>query len=275
MQPLGARAIFDLVAGNSMQLTAYDFDGRIYFSRDGQLSAIDAEGQKDYGSWDISSDDRICLKFRLWYYGDLKCYSIVPDQSGTSLSFFTSNGAAYYSGNISQGDTANLAVNIPKKKSKRFLRDQFAQSGTDAQPAGTAAAPAAEAVQSEPPPAPAPQALSEDPTAIRRLAKNCPGCNLAGADLKELDLVRANLEGADLSRADLRYANLRRANLAGADLSGAKLSYANLPGADLRNCTLRNADLEGANLLMADLTGADLTGAKLVNAYLENAKGIN
>ena len=272
---LDARSIFDLVAGNSMELTAYDFNGRIYFSRDGQLSAIDTEGQKDYGSWDISTDNRICLRFRLWYYGDLKCYSIVPAPTGNKVSFFTTNGAAYYTGSVRQGDTANLAVNIPQKKSKRFLRSEFAQSDSTTTQSSAKTTPQAGETAKPQPADPAPQpALSDDPTAVRRLAKNCPGCNLAGADLKELDLVNANLEGADLSRADLRYANLRRANLAGADLSAAKLNHANLPGADLRNCNLRNADLEGANLLMTDLTGADITGANLANAYLENAKGI-
>ena len=270
---LGARAIYDLVAGNSMQLTAYDFNARIFFDKDGRMSALDEEGQRDFGSWDISAENRLCLKFRLWYYGDLKCYSIVPG-AGSEITFFTTNGASYYSGTIKQGDPANLAAKMPTKKSKRFLRTEFAteQSGAagTAAPAGTASAPAEQTVKQ-------PEASSldnEDPGAVRRLARNCPGCNLAGADLKELDLVKANLEGADLSRADLRYANLRRANLAGADLSAARLNHANLPGADLRKCNLRNADLQGANLLMADLTGADLTGANLTNAYLENTKGI-
>ncbi len=274
---LEARQIYDLVSGNTMQLTAYDFSGQLYFQSDGRLAGHDFHNQRDSGSWDISAENRLCLKFALWYYGDLKCYSLVPAQANDTYSFFAPNGAAYYTGSLQPGDVAGLTEQIQKQvkseKPRRYLREEFASGTTKA---AAEAEPAKQA-------SPQPQTSTGNDgqlsgataaTTVRRLARNCPGCNLAGADLKEIELVNANLAGADLSRADLRYSNLRRANLAGADLSNARLTYANLPGADMRGCNLRNADLSGANLLLADLTGADLTGANMSNAHIENTKGI-
>ena len=43
--------------------------------------------------------------------------------------------------------------------------------------------------------------------------KNCPQCDLSGADLNRFDLSGANLEGADLSRARFYLSNLSSANL--------------------------------------------------------------
>ena len=271
---LNARQVYDLVSGNTMDLTAFDFSGQFYFETDGRLAGYDFAKQHDTGTWDISTDNRLCLKFQLWYYSDLKCYSLVPAKGSNTYSFFTSNGAAYYTGTLQQGDPVGLAKQIKSKKSNRYLRAEFASGGSreKAQPSPSTNEPSSRPGTIR---GPSRQQISNDTSgSVRRLARNCPGCNLAGADLKEIDLVNANLEGADLSRADLRYSNLRRANLAGADLSSARLNYANLPGADMRGCNLRNADLSGANLLLADLTGADLTGAKLTNAYIENTKGI-
>jgi uncharacterized protein YjbI with pentapeptide repeats len=73
---------------------------------------------------------------------------------------------------------------------------------------------------------------------MRRLTgtRECPGCDLTGADL---------------SNRDLRGANLMNANLAGA----------NLTRADLTNATLYFADFRGANI-----TGAKFGGARLTNA---------
>lgn len=76
-----------------------------------------------------------------------------------------------------------------------------------------------------------------DPAGVARLTteRQCPGCDLAGADLSGLDAP-----GADLSGANLRGASLYKARLAGANLS--------------------NADLRGANLADADLTLANVQG---------------
>ena len=67
-------------------------------------------------------------------------------------------------------------------------------------------------------------------------SKNCPKCDLSGANFYETDL-----QETDLSGAILHLANLRRANLSGADLSGAMLFRADLFGADLTNTNLMGA----------------------------------
>ena len=69
-------------------------------------------------------------------------------------------------------------------------------------------------------------------------SKNCPKCDLSGANFYE-----ANLKEVNLSGAILHHANLRRSNLSGADLSGAMLFRADFFGADLTN-----ANLEGSKL---------------------------
>ena len=49
--------------------------------------------------------------------------------------------------------------------------------------------------------------------------KDCPGCDLAGANLSEADLTAANLFGADLEQANLSGADLNGVH--GADFTGA------------------------------------------------------
>ncbi len=266
---LKASDIFNLVSGNTLKLSAYDFDGTVYFSVQGGMAGLDNEAQKDTGRWDIKDTDQLCLKFQNWYYGDLRCYFVALDRERNLISFFTSNGAAYYSGSVSEGDTLDLEPQIKSKKPSSFIRSTLAgESSVPGEPRE-----AAEAVTDQSGTAGKSLAIEASST-LRQLAQKCNDCNLSGADLKEAVLVKAELERADLSGADLRYANLRRARLAGANLSGAKLNHANLPGADLRGCDLRGADLSGANLLLADFTGADLTGADLTNAHIENTIGI-
>lgn len=271
---LKAREIFELVSGNSLELNAYDFSGKIYYDSSGEMAGIDNEGQRDTGSWDINNKDQLCMKFRLWYYGDLKCYSITARDNGQRLNFYTTNGASYYTGILYTGDIAQIKAIIPQKRDEKYLRKKFAAE----QP--SASDPSTSDIQDKDRQVTTPSRLKDGVTnsssggTLTRLARNCPGCNLSGAQLKEADLVNANLSGADLSGADLRYANLRRANLQGANLSGARLNHANLPGANLSDCNLSFANLSGANLLLADVTGADLKGAILTGAYLENIKGL-
>lgn len=78
--------------------------------------------------------------------------------------------------------------------------------------------------------------------------KNCPQCDLSGANLNRMDLSGANLEGANLSRA--------------------KLNLANLTGANLRKADLRDVVFGGADLAEADLRGADLRGTSFAGAYM-------
>ncbi|MEO1376252.1 MAG: pentapeptide repeat-containing protein [Cyanobacteria bacterium J06635_10] len=102
--------------------------------------------------------------------------------------------------------------------------------------------------------------------------KNCPNCDLSGADLHDEDLSGAKLYGANLSGAKLYGANLSGASLSGADLSGASLSKANLSGAYLQKASLSGAYLQKADLSEALLYGADLQNAALYGANLKDAK---
>ncbi|MEM6251935.1 MAG: pentapeptide repeat-containing protein [Cyanobacteria bacterium P01_D01_bin.156] len=107
--------------------------------------------------------------------------------------------------------------------------------------------------------------------------KDCPGCNLGGADLRRLDLTGANLEGANLKNANLFYAVLDGANLSGADLRYANLAYVSAApivgvGSDgepvLTPAEFIEADFENALMNYADFSGADMVGADFEEAYI-------
>ena len=266
---LTSEQIFAIIADNSLIMSAYDFSGTVYFDQGGLLSAVDNENQRDVGKWDLTDENQLCLKFRIWYYGDIKCYAVYDNQQADKLTFFTSNGAAYYTAMKVAGDPAALAKNIEKSAAPKSVRKQIASQQSPSTAPSSASTPA--------PPreiAIAPSTENDSGQTAKRLAGNCPGCSMAGMDLKEASLIKANLQDADLSGADLRYANLRRANLNGANLSRALLNHANLPGADLSNADLRGADLSGANLLLANFTDADVSGAIFTNANLEKTIGL-
>ncbi len=266
---LNAEQIFEIVADNSLVMSAYDFSGTVYFDRNGQLAAVDNEKQRDVGKWDLTDENQLCIKFRVWYYGDIKCYTVYDNQQADRLTFFTTNGAAYYTAKQIEGDPESLIGKLEKASPPRSVRQQIASDQGETPSSSSA---------SEPSPsrdvAINPSSANDSELTAKRLAGNCPGCNMTGMDLREASLIKANLEGADLSGADLRYANLRRANLSGANLQNARLNHANLPGANLTDADLRGADLSGANLLLANLTDAEVSGANFTNANLEKTIGL-
>jgi uncharacterized protein YjbI with pentapeptide repeats len=132
----------------------------------------------------------------------------------------------------------------------------------------------------------------------KRMAKNCPG-----VDLAETILTDAKLEGTKMSKVvvvtdaqktveealknlkvsflaresdkcpkcNLKSVDLTRENLNGANLEGADLSGANLTKAKLNNANLRGANFTGANLTGASLYATYLTGVNLTNANLTKA----
>ena len=266
---LTSEQIFAVIADNSLIMSAYDFSGTVYIDQSGLLSAVDNENQRDVGKWDLTDENQLCLKFRVWYYGDIKCYTVYDNQQADKLTFFTSNGAAYYTAMKVKGDPASLAEQIKKAAPPKSVRKQIAsQQSPSAAPSDAAKPSPPENIEIDT------SSENDSGQTAKRLAGNCPGCNMAGMDLKEASLVKANLQDADLSGADLRYANLRRANLNGANLRDALLNHANLPGADLSNADLRGADLSGANLLLANFTDADVSGAIFTNANLEKTIGL-
>lgn len=259
------------VSGKSLILSAYDFSGTVYFQTDGQLSGVDNQDQRDIGRWKISGDEEMCLKFRLWYYGDAKCYSVFSNPRADRLTFFTSNGAAYYTAMSIAGDPAALAAQLKEKSSNDNRTAQSTSPQTSATVEQDKALKTAEEPRNI---ATSASQKNDSEQTVKRLAGNCPGCNMAGIKLNEASLIKANLQGANLEGADLRYANLRRADLSGAILKNARLNHANLPGADLSNTDLSGADLSGANLLLTNFTGANISGALFTNANLEKTIGL-
>lgn len=265
--PLTAEQLFTTVSGNSLHLEAIDFDATLYFQKDGAFSAVDRLKNRDTGKWDISSENELCLQFRVWYYGDLKCYSVFRDQKPDSFIFFTENGARYYSAEYIASDPQNLKKQLRKTDKKQFVRKNLAQENQQANASNST--PSSPHLSSSASP-PAETLKTPD---IAHLARNCPDCNLAGANLKRAQLVGANLAGADLSGADLSGANLRRADLTGANLSGANCITTNLAGAILIDSNLSGADLTNSNLIKAKLNGATVDGAVFTGAHLEGVEG--
>jgi Pentapeptide repeats (8 copies) len=269
---LNAEEIFDLVNDNTLHMVASDFDAHVYCRQDGTLAAQALlNSVTDDGGWDIKNDDKLCLKFTAWYYGDVTCSSVYQEAETNQYLLFTNNGALAFTVTVSTGNSQNIKIKSLKEKDETFLRSSIKedQGGSYAHPA------AATAALPDPITSSGPGASSEEIRhTIKSMAKDCPGCNFKEADLRKADLIAANLQEANLRRADLSRANLRRANLEGADLSGATLLSTNLPGANLKDADLTGADLTGSNLIHADFTGATLDNIILENTLQEGVKGL-
>ena len=174
-----------------------------------------------------------------------------------------------------EGDSKGLYSETDKKKKslRRSIRDEAGTRETSDTGGESSAKETAPVLVEEPRPI-ADHGRKDTGATVEYMAKDCPGCNLAGVDLGRAELIDAKLAGADLHGANLSMANLRRADLKKANLQKAVLTYANLPGADLRGADLRGATLKGANLIKADLTGARLDGADLTEVLKEGTKGL-
>ncbi len=114
----------------------------------------------------------------------------------------------------------------------------------------------------------APQAWAVNQGDLQKLkeTKECPRCDLSGADLSEL-----NLSGADLRNANLRSAILSKSNLENADFTGTNLESAKLDGANLKRVSFTGANLRSASLENSDLSFAGFMGANLEAANLKGA----
>jgi hypothetical protein len=245
-EPLSENQLYELVADHRLHLEAIDFDAKVQFQANGHLTATGLQGEQDQGKWSIVSENQLCIKFELWYFGDLKCYRLVQDNN--KYLFFTTNGARYYTATRLPGSSGSLANQDPAEKdTHRYQRQSV--------------------------PEVAPLSNEDKKHTLISLARNCPDCNFTGVDLRGAQLIGANLAGTNLSGADLRDANLRRANLVGANLTGANLARTNLAGANLSDCDLTDADLTGSNLISATVTGAIFKGAILSGAHLESIQG--
>lgn len=257
--------ILQLVKGNTLFLHSFNEDVRLYFDPSGKVYARDTGTDKDKGSWDVSEGGELCFRMDKWWYGDLRCFTVLHIGDQDKVRLASSSGVLQFSAEQEQGDSKGLysAADQKKKSARRSIRDEAKDTPAKAsQPAVTETRPRSEH-------------RDKDASAtVEYMAQDCPGCNLAGADLGKADLINAKLAGADLHGANLSMANLRRADLQKANLREAVLTYANLPGADLRGADLRGAKLKGANLIKADLTGAKLEGADLSEVLKEGTKGL-
>ncbi|MEN8200454.1 MAG: pentapeptide repeat-containing protein [Thermodesulfobacteriota bacterium] len=273
--PLDNEDIYSLVNDNTLRLVSADFDSYLFFGPNGSLSASSIFSHSlDYGRWDITSDSRLCIRYSVWYYGDLNCYSVYHDEKKSdNYLLFHENGSLAFTGTVSPGNAKHLKV-----KSRNGDKPVYVRSSIEQGQSTSYSSPSPSPPSSPSPPAvaaPGPGASREEINhTVKTLAKDCPGCNLAEADLRQAELIGANLKGANLKGADLSRANLRRANLEGADLRGATLLSTNLPGANLKGADLTGSDLSGSNLIKADLTGATLKNAILDNTLREGSKGI-
>lgn len=272
---LTVEEIYTLVDNNTLRLESANFDAHIFYAKDGLLAASSQVDTQDSGHWDIKSDSTLCIKFRLWYFSDLNCYSVYQEPGQDDYLLFTENGALAYTATSYTGNPKNLEIERKDGEKKKFVRSVLSKEQSNALPpaqaaASTAMVPSPPAIESI-----VPSATSEEiKTTVQNMAQNCPGCNLRDADLRQANLMGANLKGANLQGADLSRANLRRADLEGADLSGATLLSTNLPGANLKNADLSGADFTGSNLIQADLTGATLTNSILTNTLQEGSIGL-
>lgn len=100
---------------------------------------------------------------------------------------------------------------------------------------------------------------SPDPAAVTSIKaghRDCPRCDLSGADLtnqcvKEGNLEAAKFDGAKLVLMCMSYADFRGASFRNADLSGANLAHAKVDGADFTGADLSIASIKGTNLSRA------------------------
>ncbi|MDG4475032.1 pentapeptide repeat-containing protein [Thiovibrio frasassiensis] len=249
--------LLDLLNDNTISLHEYGETATIEMYSNGKMYAVKSKTEKNDGRWS-TENDRLCLKFMRWGFGDEICYDVF--RKGEEYHLYTESGirASYFTVNpgVKRGPADKKSSATRKRSSTRATTSPDVV--VEEQPAKPVSTPTIQESNQTA----SPQAASRDLGMIYRgMSQNCPGCNLQGANLAEASLLRANLAGANLSNATLVKANLKWANLKGANLTSADLSGANLAGADLAGANLERADLTGANLEQANLRGATITGA--------------
>ena len=250
--------LIELLSDNTIALHEYGETATIEMYANGKMYAVKSKTEKNDGTWS-TENDRLCLRFKRWGFGDEICYDVF--RKGEEYSMYTESGikSSYFTitKGVKRGQTGKDAASGQKQPAKRASATPSPDVVVEEQAAPPVSTPTIQETNQ----AANPQAASRDLAMIYRgMSQNCPGCNLQGANLAEASLMRANLAGANLSNATLVKANLKWANLKGANLTSADLSGANLAGADLAGANLERADLSGANLEQANLRGATITG---------------
>jgi hypothetical protein len=267
-QQLVAQDVLALVTGNTLRVQSFDTDASLYFAPSGKLFGKITAGENDKGKWDVSQGGELCFRMDTWWYGDLRCFQVYSVADTNRLHLASKGGVIQYSAEQEDGDSRQLHAqeDQQKKSLRRSIRKEQAGNAQQLEALRTPIVIEEQRTTS--------YASKDIGATVEYMAKDCPGCNLAGADLGKAELIEAKLAGADLHGANLSMANLRRADLHGANLRDAVLAYTNLPGANLQGADLRGAILKGANLIKADLTGANLEGADLTEVLREGAIGL-
>ena len=282
-QQMPAREVLQMVEGNTLFLHSFNEDAYLFFDGSGRLFGENTVTGKDNGRWDVSEGGELCVRMDKWWYGDLRCFSVYSRPETDRLHLAGSGGVIQFTAERQDGDAHKLYTKAGKRgmDQRKSIRTQEAKAaGKPSTETATASpAPEVKSVKARTPAVIEDRPMGEQDSkdtgvTVAYMAKDCPGCNLAGADLGKAELIGARLAGADLHEANLSMANLRKADLNKANLREAILAYANLPGADLRGADLRGAKLKGANLIKADLTGAKLDGADLSEVLKDGAKGL-
>ena len=272
---LAPAEVLELVDTNTLLLHSPE-DTYYFFDESGRVFGRDIFNNKDIGRWDVTEGGELCLRMNSWWFGDLRCF---PVYSGGDR-YYLVNGKGVIAFRAEQfvGDYKNQYYAVDESRKKSSRRSLRAARADQAEAVELEATPLVDeqkdARQPVIPPVP-PISEQELQSTVKWMARDCPGCNLAGSNLRKAELVGAKLQGANLAGSDFGMANLRRADLQGANLEDADLSHANLPGADLRDAVLINADFRGANLIRADLTGARTEGADFKGALLEGTIGLS
>lgn len=93
--PLSVDEIYSLVNNNTLRLVSSDFDAHVFLAENGKLSANSLKNSDDTGLWDIKNNASLCLKFDLWYYGDVNCYSVYRETERNSYLLYTTNGSIF------------------------------------------------------------------------------------------------------------------------------------------------------------------------------------
>ena len=248
----------ELLSDNTISIHEYGDTAIIEMYGNGKMYAVKTKNEKNEGVWS-TDEDKLCLKFKRWGFGDKICYDVFRKDEKYNLYTATGIKSSYFTiaKGVKRGQTGKNAASAQKQPAKRATATASPDVVVE-EPAAPVSTPTIQETSQ----AANPEAASRDLGMIYRgMSQNCPGCNLQGANLAEASLIRANLAGANLTRANLVKANLKWANLKGANLTSADLSGANLAGADLAGANLERADLTGANLEQANLRGTAIEGA--------------
>ncbi|MFA7382504.1 MAG: pentapeptide repeat-containing protein [Desulfurivibrionaceae bacterium] len=230
-----------LLSDNTISIYEYGETAIIEMYGNGKMYAVKTKNEKNEGVWS-TDNDRLCLQFKRWGFGDKICYDVF--RKGEQYNLYTDSGlkSSYFTitKGVKRGVTGKSTASARKQPGKTTATASPDVVVEQAPPVSTPTI--QETYQTT-----SPQAAGRDLGMIYRgMSQNCPGCNLQGVDLAEASLMRANLAGANLSNAKLAKANLKWANLKGANLTGADLSGANLTGANLEQTNLRGATITDA-----------------------------